>query len=81
MIELDDINRLEDIFDERYVKKRDCDKNIEKTEENIKKAEEHANQTDLIVAKISTKLNLIVGILGVIGTAIVAAVVKLIFGG
>ena len=53
MIELDDINRLEDIFDERYVKKRDCDKNIEKTEEDINSEEHH------FFAKLGNNLNVL----------------------
>ena len=81
MLEREHIDHLEEHFDARYVRKCDCDKNVEKTEENIKAAEDHIHQTNLMIAKISTKLNLIAGILGGIGAAILAAVVKMIFGG
>lgn len=74
MFEKDDIEYLETVFDSRYVKKKECDKNVEKTEE-------HILQINVMTAKIATKLNLIAGILGGIGAAILAAVSKLIFGG
>ena len=74
MFEKDDVEYLESIFDSRYVKKNECDKNVEKTEERL-------DQLNVSMAKIATKLNLIAGILGGIGAAILAAVTKIIFGG
>ena len=74
MFEKDDIEYLESVFDSRYVKKNECDKNVEKTEERL-------DMLNVSMAKIATKLNLIAGILGGIGAAILAAVTKIIFGG
>lgn len=74
MINKDQLDELQRIFDDRYVKKTECD----------------AHQGDIYTkinailvenAKNATKLNLIIGILSVIGTAICAAVVKILFGG
>ena len=74
MFEKDDIEYLESVFDSRYVKKNECDKNVEKTEERL-------DMLNVSMAKIATKLNLIAGILGGIGAAILAAVSKILFGG
>lgn len=74
MIEKDDIEYLECVFDSRYVKKNECDKNVENTEKRV-------DQINISMAKIATKLNLIACILGGIGAAILAAVTKILFGG
>ena len=65
---------LEEFFDERYVLRRDCDKKVDKQEE-------HTSQLHVSIAKIGTKLNVIAAILGGIGSAVLAAVVKIIIGG
>lgn len=74
MISKEDRHELEEIFDERYVKRAECDKHQTEQYERITKVQ-------LDTAKISTKLNIIVGILAAIGVAIVSAVVHLIFFG
>lgn len=65
---------LEEFFDARYVLRHDCDKKVDKQEE-------HINQLHVSIAKIGTKLNVITAILGGIGSAVLAAVVKIILGG
>ena len=74
MFEKDDIEYLESVFDSRYVKKNECDKNVEKTEERL-------DMLNVSMANIATKLNIIAGILGGIGATILAAVSKILFGG
>ena len=74
MFEKGDVEYLESIFDSRYVKKKECAQNVEKTEERL-------DQLNVSMAKIATKLNLIAGILGGIGAAMLAAVSKILFGG
>lgn len=69
-----DIEELERIFDGRYVRQKYCDRTNETLHSQIDKI-------NVDTAKIGTKLNIIVAILGTIGTAICAAVVKIIFGG
>lgn len=72
--EIETVEDLEEMLDGRYVLKNDCQK---KQDEHYKKIE----QIQLDTAKIGAKLNLIAIILGAIGTSIIAAVVKIIFGG
>lgn len=64
---------LEEIFDERYVRCRDCNQKVESQKE-------HIDQLQDSITKIGTKLNTITAILGGIGTAVVAAAIKIIFG-
>ncbi len=67
-------HELEEYFDGRYVHRNDCARTVGKTEE-------HISELHVSIAKIGTKLNVITGILSAIGTAVLAAVVKIIIGG
>ena len=69
----EDLKQLEEILDGRYVRQKDCARTVDKTEQ-------HINELHVSIAKIGTKLNVITGILGAIGTAVLAAVVKIIIG-
>lgn len=70
----DEITELERILDDRYVRRKDCDKRQDEIYSKIE-------QIQLDTAKIGTKLNLITGILASIGGALVAFLIKLLFGG
>ena len=70
----DEITDLERILDDRYVRRKDCDKRQDEIYAKIE-------QIQLDTAKIGTKLNLITGILASIGGALVAFLIKLLFGG
>lgn len=70
----DEITELERILDDRYVRRKDCDKRQDEIYAKIE-------QIQLDTAKIGTKLNLITGILASIGGALVAFLIKLLFGG
>ncbi len=72
--EIDCVEDLEEIFDARYVMKDDCQRKQDETYKSVTLLQVEA-------AKIGTKLNIIVAILGAIGGALVAAVIALIFGG
>lgn len=74
MIEKNDVEYLEKVFDSRYVRQSECDRNVEKTDE-------HINQIKISTTQIATKLNLIAAILGGIGAAFLTVVVKILFGG
>lgn len=74
MLERDDREELERIFDGRYVLQKYCDRTNEALHSQI-------DNIKLDTAKIGTKLNVIVAILGAIGVAICTAVVKIVFGG
>ena len=70
----EDREELREYFDGLYVNKKDCSTHRGAQYDRM-------NKNALDVAKISTKLNMIVAILGAIGVAICAAVVKILFGG
>lgn len=70
----DDLIELEKFLDDRYVRRKDCDKRQDEIYSKIE-------QIQLETAKIGTKLNLITGILASIGGALVAVAIKFIFGG
>ncbi len=65
-----EIERLKEIF----VTRRECDKR-----DHINT--EHFANLEIAMARIGTKLSIMMGILGGIGVAVAAAVVKIIFGG
>lgn len=60
-------------LDERYVKKEKC-------AEYRQQASSENKALEISVAKLVTKLNVVIAILGTIGTAIVGVCVKLLFG-
>lgn len=70
MIDHADIERL----DERYVRKEDCSENRSQFDTRI-------NTVDKTLAVCSTKLNILIGIMTAIGTAVLGIAVKLLFGG
>lgn len=69
MLEEKDIVRLREIF----VTRDSCD---EKKHNN----EEHIQKLELTMAKLSTKMSIMIGILGAIGVAILSVAVKSLFG-
>lgn len=69
-MEDNEIERLKEIF----VTRRECDARNQASTEHFAKLE-------ISIAKIGTKLSIMMGILGAIGVAVVAAMVKIIFGG
>ena len=66
----EDIEALKEVF----VTRRECDK---RDHYNL----EHFSKIEVQNAKMATKLSIIIAILGAIGVAVTAAVVKIIFGG
>ena len=72
MLEEKDIEALERRFDLRYKAKDDCDR-------DMTAAAERHNLLDKQFAIINTKLSAILWGLGVLGTAIVGVLVKMIF--
>ena len=69
MLEDKDIERLREIF----VTRTTCD---EKRSSN----ENHIQRLELTMAKLSTKMSIMIGILGAIGVSILSVVVKFLFG-
>ena len=58
----------------RYISEEKCDELMDETRQEISKI-------NIDIAKISTKLNVIIGILSAIGTAFLGAVIRIFFGG
>lgn len=70
----DDLIELEKILDDRYVRRKDCDKTVRTEEDRITKLEirlENAN----------TKLGILIAILSTIGVPVISLCIKLLFGG
>lgn len=68
------LDQLAKYFDGRYVKQAECDAHVGETERRIREIE-------LNSAKALEKLNITIGILAAIATAILPIAVKIIFGG
>lgn len=69
MIDHDDIERLKEIF----ITRQECDTNMD--EVNHKLANDNKE-----LAVINTKLSLILWLLGAVGTAVIAVLIKSFFG-
>lgn len=61
-------------LDDVYVRKEDCAAHRHEVEEKV-------NEVNTSHARLETKVNIALGILGVIGTAVVTVAVKLLIGG
>lgn len=73
--EFDDLlNQLVDQLDNRYKKREDCDNEMEAVNRKL------ANDATQF-AVINTKLSAILWLLGVLGTAVIGVLVRLVFGG
>lgn len=64
--------RQEEYISARYVQKNDCEANLKETDKRLSK-----DYTELSV--INTKLNVIIGVMVAIGTAICGVIVKMMF--
>lgn len=77
----EELEQLEQIFDGRYVQKNDCTKTVEKSEEKHNKLSLEVQQLKIEIAKMNTKLGVLVGILSAIGVSVIPLCVKMLFGG
>lgn len=69
MIDEQDIARLKEIF----VTRTSCD-------EKRHISEDHMHQLEVTMAKLNTKMSIMIGILGTIGVSLLSVVVKFLFG-
>lgn len=67
-------NRIMNRVSELYVSKQACGERSLITESHVQKLE-------IAMAKVSTKMSVMIGILGAIGVAILGVVIKSLFGG
>ena len=65
----EDIERLKEIF----VTRKEC-------ETTRSDSNQHIQRLEIALAKVGTKLTIVIGILGAIGVAILSVVVKFLFG-
>lgn len=70
----EDFAEIERRMDGRYVTRKECDRTTSRTYDRIE-------DIKIDTARIGTKLNIIVAILGAIGVAVCSAIVHMIFGG
>lgn len=68
-----ELKELQDILDERYVLQNDCNSIVAQTNQKI-------DDMRVEFVEIKTKLNMIIGICGIICVPIVSIAVKLLFG-
>lgn len=74
MIENNDILELEKILDDRYVRRKDCDRTVEKEEDRI-------TNLEIRLENVNTKLGILIAILSTIGVPVISLCIKLLFGG
>ncbi|MBO5701376.1 MAG: hypothetical protein J6S71_02950 [Clostridia bacterium] len=72
---------LEGRFDDRYVKKDVCARNIDAEDKKIHAVEAELGKVKIELGKVSTKLGILIGILSAIGGAVIPLCIKLLFGG
>lgn len=70
MIEKEDIDRLKEIF----VTRQECDRNMDEIKEVM-------SDNKAQFAVITTKLSLIMWLLGAVGSGVIGILIKIIFGG
>lgn len=70
----EDLIELEKILDDRYVRRKDCDKTVKTEEDRITKME-------IRLENVNTKLGILIAILSAIGVPVVSLCIKLLFGG
>jgi uncharacterized protein (UPF0254 family) len=71
---LEELERMYDVLDGRYMTRSECAKNVSREDEKIAKME-------LKLVRLDTKLSILIGILAAIGVPVIALCVKLLFGG
>jgi hypothetical protein len=74
MLTNEEVTDLEKIFDGRYVRRKDCDRTVEKEEDRITKLE-------IRLENVNTKLGILIAILSTIGVPVISLCIKLLFGG
>lgn len=77
----EELEQLEQIFDGRYVQKDDCAKTVDKENEKIDLLTLDVQGLKIEIAKMNTKLGVVIGILSAIGVPVVSCCVKMLFGG
>lgn len=70
MIDKEDIDRLKEIF----VTRQECDRDMDEIKEVM-------SDNKAQFAVITTKLSLIMGLLGAVGSGVIGILIKIIFGG
>lgn len=74
MLTNEEVTDLEKILDGRYVRRKDCDRTVEKEEDRITKLE-------IRLENVNTKLGILIAILSTIGVPVISLCIKLLFGG
>lgn len=77
----EELEQIYGLLDDRYVKKDVCVKNIDAEDAKIEKVKTSIAAIQVDIAKLSTKMGIVIGILGAIAVPVISLCVKLLFGG
>lgn len=77
----EDYKELEERFDDRYVKKDDCGRNIDIEDKKIHNLEKEIASVKVELGKVGARLGILIAILSAIGTSVIPLCIKLLFGG
>ena len=78
---VEEIEKMYGLLDSRYVKKDECRNNIDAEDEKIAKVDDKLNAINVDLAKLSTRLGVVIAILGAIAVPVISLCIKLLFGG
>lgn len=74
-------DQIDKRFAEKYVKKDDCNKNIDDEHKKIERLNNTITGLKVDIAKLSTKLGILIAIASAIAVPVISLSIKLLFGG
>lgn len=74
-------DQIDKRFAEKYVKKDDCNRNIDAEDKKIERLNNTITGLKVDIAKLSTKLGILIAIASAIAVPVISLSIKLLFGG
>ena len=78
---VEEIEKIFHVLDGRYMRKTECAQNIEEEDAKIARVHDEMTAVKIEVAKMSTRLGILIAILSAIAVPVISLCVKLLFGG
>ena len=78
---VEEIEKIFPVLDGRYMRKIECAQNIEEEDAKIARVHDEMTAVKIEVAKMSTRLGILIAILSAIAVPAISLCVKLLFGG
>lgn len=78
---IEEIEKIFSVLDGRYMRKTECAQNIEEEDAKIARVHDEMTAVKIEVAKMSTRLGILIAILSAIAVPVISLCVKLLFGG